>query len=139
MSSIFSQLLQQEHDNQKKAVEQSQDAEKSQVIYHSESQLTSAEASKPDSYPASVLSSYPDSTVEFLRKAVRYSGKEAFFGRFTPEEKGMLKEIAYTYQRIGIKTTENEIARVAVNLIVADYKLNKENSLLGRVLKSLHV
>src|SRR5260221_9371906 len=50
-----------------------------------------------DSKLASPLSSYHDSSIQFLRNAVRFSGKEAFFGRFTPEEKALLKDIAYTY------------------------------------------
>lgn len=140
MSSIFTQLLQQEHEKQKQAVEELQKEPNPQKTEgnRSEEKSTPIEASYRDSYHARLLSSYHDSIIEFLRKAVRFSGKEPFFGRFTPEEKGLLKEIAYTYQRSGVKTTENEIARIAVNLVVTDYKENGENSLLDRVLQSLH-
>jgi hypothetical protein len=81
---------------------------------------------------------YHDSIVELVRKAVRFVGKDPFFGRFTPEEKQMLADIAYTYKRSGMKTSENEIARIAVNFIVSDYKENGENGILSRVLKALN-
>src|SRR5258705_12446983 len=77
---------------------------------------------KPDSklsrYHAIKQASYHDSTIELIRKAVRFIGKDAFFGRFTPEEKAMLSDAAYTYKRSGVKTSENEIVRIAVNFIV---------------------
>jgi hypothetical protein len=96
------------------------------------------QSSKPSSYRASKLSDYPDSIVESIRKAVKYVGKEAFFGRFTPEEKRMMADIAYTYKRSGMKTSENEIARIAVNFIVADYNANGKNSLLEQVIAALN-
>lgn len=103
-------------------------------------------ASKQSRYQDSPLASKHDSTladeqensIEVLRKAVRLIGKDPFFGRFTPEEKGRMKEIVYTYERSGIKTTENEVARIAVNFLMDDYRQNGENSLLDRVLKALH-
>jgi hypothetical protein len=95
-------------------------------------------ASKPDSKPAIVLSSYQAGIVETLRKAVKFVGKEAFFGRFTPEEKRMLADAAYTYKRRGFKTSENEITRIAVNFILQDQQANGENSILEQVLKALN-
>jgi hypothetical protein len=96
------------------------------------------QASKQARYHASAQAGYPDSTIEPIRKAVRFVGKDPFFGRFTPEEKGILADIAYTYKRTGVKTSENEIARIAVNFIVNDHKENGENSVLSRVLKALN-
>src|SRR5258706_11399231 len=86
--------------------------------------------SKLSRYHAIKQASYHDSTIELIRKAVRFIGKDAFFGRFTPEEKAMLSDAAYTYKRSGVKTSENEIVRIAVNFIVNDYQENGENSLL---------
>jgi hypothetical protein len=87
---------------------------------------------------ASLLSSYHDSSIELIRKTVKFSGKEAFFGRFTPEEKRVLADIAYTYKSSGTRTSENEIARIAVNFLVNDYKENGVNSVLDRVIKALN-
>ena len=50
----------------------------------------------------------------------------------------MLADIAYTYKRNGVKTSENEIARIAVNFIARDHKENGEKSILDRVLKALN-
>ena len=95
-------------------------------------------AGKQSSYHAIKQAGYHDSIVELIRKAVRFVGKDPFFGRFTPEEKMILADIAYTYKRNGVKTSENEIARIAVNFIVSDYKDNGENSVLDRVLRALN-
>jgi hypothetical protein len=103
-----------------------------------EEKQTSKHDSKQSRKQASVLSRYHDSIVELLRKAVKFTGKEPFFGRFTPEEKAILKDIAYTYQRSGVKTSENEIARIAVNFIINDYNKNGKNSLLDKVLQALY-
>lgn len=94
--------------------------------------------SSQSSKQAIMLSGYHDSMIELIRRAVKFVGKDPFFGRFTPEEKRMLADVAYTYKRSGVKTSENEIARIAVNFIVADYKENGENCLLERVLKALN-
>ena len=94
--------------------------------------------SKLSRYHAIKQAGYHDSIIELIRKAVRFAGKDAFFGRFTPEEKAMLSDIVYTYKRSGVKTSENEIARIAVNFIVNDYKENGENSLVDKVLKALN-
>lgn len=94
--------------------------------------------SKLSRYHAITLASYHDSIIELIRKAVKTVGKDPFFGRFTPEEKGALADIAHTYKRNGIRTSENEIARIAVNFLVQDYEENKENSFVDRVLKALN-
>jgi hypothetical protein len=95
-------------------------------------------AIKQSSKQAIMLSSYHDSVVELIRKAVRLYGKEAFFGRFTPEEKRALSDIAYSYERTGAKTSENQIARIAVNFMINDYKENGKQSILDKVLNALN-
>jgi hypothetical protein len=86
----------------------------------------------------STLSRYLDNWIEPIRKAVKLSGKDPFFGRFTPEEKSLLADIAYTYKRRGIKTSENEIARIAIHHLLNDYQQNGKSSVLARVLKALY-
>jgi len=81
---------------------------------------------------------YHDTIVEVVRKAVKEFGKEAATHRFTVEEKKAIADIIYSYRNQGIRTSENEIARIAVNFIVNDYRENGENSVLARVLRALN-
>ncbi len=84
-----------------------------------------------------VVSRYQD-TIEIIRKAVKELGKEAATYRFTQEEKRMLADIVYTYRGRGIRTSENEITRIAINALVEDYRQNGENSTLAKVLERLN-
>ena len=91
------------------------------------------------------VSRYQDTTtpqvygvaIELIRKAVKEFGKEAATHRFTEAEKKEIADLLYTYKNRGIKTSENEIARIAVNFVVEDYKVNGENSILDKLLKAL--
>jgi hypothetical protein len=76
--------------------------------------------------------------IEQIRKAVKEFGKEAATHRFTVAEKKEIADLIYTYKNRGLKTSENEIARVSVNFIVEDYKVNGENSVLHKILKALN-
>lgn len=75
--------------------------------------------------------------IEIIRKAVKKFGKEAATHRFTKEEKQKIADIVYTYGRQDLKTSENEIARVAINWLILDYKENGKESVLNKVLKAL--
>ena len=75
--------------------------------------------------------------VETIRRTVKVQGKEVSFIRMTPEEKAVLADIVYTYKRQGLKTSENEVNRIAVNFMLEDYKANGANSLLAKVLEAL--
>jgi hypothetical protein len=86
---------------------------------------------------ASVLARYHDSTIETLRKAVKAVGKEVSFMRLTQGEKNQLADVLYTFKRQGIKTTENEVNRIALNLLLEDYRTNGKNSVLMRVIAAL--
>lgn len=87
---------------------------------------------------ATVVSRYHATMMEGIRSAVKLFGKEAATHRFTAEEKKALAGLVYTYKSQGIRTSENEITRVGVNFILADYEANGENSVLNRVLKALN-
>jgi hypothetical protein len=75
---------------------------------------------------------------EVVRKAAKQIGKEAATHRFTLEEKNLLADIEYTYKRQGIRTSENEITRIAINYIIAEYKQNGEESILAKIIKRLN-
>ena len=84
------------------------------------------------------VSRYHDTIIELVRVAVKELGKEAATHRFTQEEKRILADIIYAYKGQGLKTSENEITRVAINFIISDYKANGKNSILDRALKALN-
>jgi hypothetical protein len=90
-----------------------------------------------DSVSASVLASYQLNVIESIRKVVKVPGKEVSFVRLTAEEKAHLADIVYTYKRLGKKTSENEINRIAVNFILEDYRANGEESILAKVIAAL--
>lgn len=77
------------------------------------------------------------SMVATVRKAVILVGKEAATHRFTPEEKRAIADMVYTYGRQGYKTSENEIARIAINWLILDYEENGTKSILETMLKAL--
>jgi hypothetical protein len=76
-------------------------------------------------------------SVEAIRKTVKTLGREVSFVRLTLEEKAALSEIVYAYKRQGIKTTENEINRIAINALLIDFHANGDTSMLARVLAAL--
>jgi hypothetical protein len=75
---------------------------------------------------------------DVVRKAVKQIGKEAATHRFTLDEKNLLADIEYTYKRQGIRTSENEITRIAINYFIEDYRRNGESSLLAKILQLLN-
>ena len=85
-----------------------------------------------------MLASNQDSMVETIRKTVKSLGKEVAFTRVTPEEKGRLTDIVYTYKRQSIKTSENEINRIAINFLIEDYTRNGKESVLAKVIEALN-
>ncbi len=94
-------------------------------------------ASKQTSVSTSMLASYHDDLIAGIRKVVKNPGREVSFVRVSPEEKGQLADIVYTYRRQGQKTSENEINRIAINFLLEDYRANGEQSILARTLAAL--
>jgi hypothetical protein len=86
------------------------------------------------------VSRYRDTTPLFekTRRAVKHLGKEAATHRFTVEEKRILKKIEHEYALKEIRTSENEITRIAINYLCEEYRLNKENSVLAKILDLLN-
>jgi hypothetical protein len=87
---------------------------------------------------ASTLSLSAES-IESIRKIVKNPGKEeVLYVRLSKEEKDKLADVSYTYKRQGIRTSDNELVRVAINTLIEDYKANGERSLLAIIISSLH-
>jgi len=76
--------------------------------------------------------------IEAVRKALKVFGKEAATHRFTLEEKQAIAELIFDFRKRNIRTSENEIARIAINWLVLDYKNNEKNSILHKVLSALN-
>ena len=85
-----------------------------------------------------VVSRYHDTTIETVRKAVKELGKEAATHRFTSEEKSAIADLVYAYKRQGIRTSENEITRIAVNFVLQDNQESGKNGVLDKVLRALN-
>jgi hypothetical protein len=49
-----------------------------------------------------------------------------------------LADIVYTYKRQGVKTSENEINRIAINFLIEDYAKNGKESVLAKVIEALN-
>ena len=81
---------------------------------------------------------HQDSIYETTRRAVKQFGKEAATHRFTLEEKKALKAIERDYGEQGIRTSENEITRIAINYMLEDYRVNKKKSIVAQVLELLN-
>lgn len=107
---------------------------------------SSTPAAKPPSDHDTVIPWYRDTTTprnrhattESIRKAVKQFGKEAATHRFTQEEKQQIAELIFTYSNQGIRTSENEIARIAINFLIEDHKRNGKDSVLDQVLRLLN-
>lgn len=96
----------------------------------------STRASNHASKRASTQNEEPQ-VVEAIRKVVKRPGKEVVYVRLTPEEKSQLADVVYTYKRQGIRTSDNELGRIAINGLLADYHEHGEQSLLAKVLAAL--
>jgi hypothetical protein len=81
----------------------------------------------------------PDERIEMIRKAVKQLGKESTFSRFTRAEKDALGDVVYHYKRNGIRTSENEVIRIAVNWLLEDYRNEGQRSVLAKVLGKLNM
>ena len=79
-----------------------------------------------------------DDNLVQVRNAVKQLGKEAATYRFTTAEKSLLAELIFNYRKLGVRTSENEIARIAINYLLLDYKQNGEFSVLHQILMTLH-
>lgn len=75
---------------------------------------------------------------ELIRRAVKQVGKENTNYRLTAEEKEAMSDIVYAFKKQGIRTSENEIIRIALNSLMNDYQEKGKDSTLVTVLESLN-
>ncbi len=114
----------------KPAIMEQTQAEKSEQATPPASTEESQIAQEPASYHASMIAA--------IRKSVRQLGKEVSFVRLTVEEKQQLADIVYTHKRQGVRTSENEINRIAINFLLEDYLAHGQASILAKVLEAVY-
>lgn len=76
--------------------------------------------------------------IEYIRKAVKDFGKEAATHRFTLAEKQALAELVYRFKKLEVRTSENEVTRIAINWLIRDHQLSADKSILHKALNALH-
>lgn len=109
----------------------------SQEVESSDTTIPSNHDTEVASPHGVVVSRYQDTTVEFVRKSVKEFGKEAATHRFTLAEKRAIAHIVHSLNMQGIRTTENEITRIAINFVIDEFNRQEKDSFLGLVLQAL--
>ncbi len=126
--------------HQATVIPRNHDSEKSQK--NQTPTAASNQETKPPKDHNTVIPRYRDTmtpaTFETIRKAVKQLGKEAATHRFTEAEKRAIGDIVYTYERQGYRTSENEITRIAIHCLLQDYQQDGGQSILARLLETLH-
>ena len=100
-------------------------------------QATTTEGQQPGDH-ATIPPSNQNALLETIRLAIKELGREAGTHRYTSGEKGALEELVYEYHRKGVRTSGNEIIRIALNYLLEDHRLYKNRSILARVLERLN-
>jgi len=89
-------------------------------------------------YHGTVVPTPQEAIVEAIRRAVRVPGKEAATHRLSFEEKKAIKQLVFRYDEQGIKTSEMQLTRIALNYLLEDYRANGGESILAQVLEKLN-
>ena len=80
---------------------------------------------------------YHDGMTAIIVKSVREVGKEVCTYRLTQKEKTALVEIIYHYRMRNSRLSENEIARIAINFLIEDFKVDKKDSILSSITEAM--
>ena len=75
----------------------------------------------------------PSDAIASLQQALKAVGKEIYYVRVTPSEKQRVDDLVHKFKREGLRTSVNEIGRIALNSLLADYNEMDEQSILSRV------
>lgn len=116
---------------------QAEDSPISQNTEKAKRPETTIETKQPR-HQDTTVSRYHDTMIGEIRKSVKTFGKEAATHRFTEAEKQTIAEMVFKYKKQGIRTSENEITRIAINFIAKDHAENNKDSLLDKVLTALN-
>jgi hypothetical protein len=86
---------------------------------------------------AIMTSRYRDSMIAPIARSVRDVGKEVCTYRLTQKEKTALVEIIYHFRMRKSRLSENEIARIAINFLIEDFKSNKNTCMLSSIVEAM--
>jgi len=75
--------------------------------------------------------------LDALQQNLKTIGKEIYYVRITPEEKARIEDVLHALKRRGMRTSANELGRIALNQLLADYEAQGEESILIRVLSRM--
>ena len=76
--------------------------------------------------------------LEEIRKTVKPLGRVVSCLRLTEQEKVGLADLCYAKKRMGFKTSETQIIRVALCMLLAEHGALKKESTLSKVLEMLN-
>jgi hypothetical protein len=91
----------------------------------------STRRAKPRPQAATEAASDP---IAGLHQQLKTIGKEIYYIRITPQEKAEIEDVLHALKRRGLRTSANELGRIALNQLLADYDAYGEESTLVRVL-----
>lgn len=94
------------------------------------------ESAEPSDQRAPTLLPSDQSVIEELQRALRAVGKEIFNVRIAPEEKRRVDAAVHAFKTEGVRTSANDLGRIALNYLLADHDSHDEQSILSRVLAS---
>jgi hypothetical protein len=80
---------------------------------------------------------YHDSMIAMITKSIRETGKEVCTYRLTQKEKTALVEIIYHFRMRNCKLSENEIARIAINFLIEDFRSDKKDCMLSSITEAM--
>ena len=80
---------------------------------------------------------YHGSMTATIAKSVREVGKEVCTYRLTQKEKTALVEIIYQFRMRNSRLSENEIARIAINFLIEDFKADKNTCMLSIIVEAM--
>jgi len=86
---------------------------------------------------ATMTPRHHDSMIATIARSVREVGKEVSTYRLTMQEKDSLAEIIYHFRREKCRLSENEIARIAINILIDDFKTDKKSCMLSRIAEAM--
>lgn len=80
----------------------------------------------------------PLDVVGRVERSIKVIGKEIYYIRVTPTEKQRVDDLVHAFKQRGIRTSVNEVGRIALNGLLEDYDQRGEESVLAQVLVKRH-
>lgn len=112
------------------------------MLVNKQPRLGENQAGKPADVHERMHANPKNDYIETIRKSVKKVGREELYVRLTPEEKDELRSVVYQfnelYRRQGGKTSENEVARIALRFLLEEHKKEGKLSRLSIIEEALN-